>query len=309
MVVATMGIMLSSMDRTYVVGYTAGDYNDMETFPLSMSGQNVAWTSGENFTSVWSDGGTTWGFSGGDASDMVNMMWSNGTYGLSAAMSMTSGTAAVEGGDAEVAGETTFNLGFGMNLMGYDLGFHMDTAENGPMTLNLRGNCNFWVWDTMTFSYHADTNVSDTGTETSWNSIDVNLYSVKEWGPATGFFSMGITSSDNPAYTDEDDMGPEGGWADAVTLLNTAFSVESTLTDWCDLRMGYTKSFNTGPAAGEGESTEGFNAGLGFSYGSVQLDVVLATDALDDMFANPMSTISGYSDDQLTQHWTLSYTW
>jgi hypothetical protein len=291
--------MLSSMDRTYVVGYTAGDYNDMETFPLSMSGQNVAWTSGENFTSVWSDGGTTWGFSGGDASDMVNMMWSNGTYGLSAAMSMTSGTAAVEGGAAEVAGETTFNLGFGMNLMGYDLGFHMDTAENGPMSSNLRGNCNFWVWDTMTFSYHADTNVSDTGTETSWN-----WYSVNEWGPATGMFAMGFTSSDDPAWQDAGDL-----WAEPVTLINTSFSVESTLTDWCDLRMGYTKNFNTAPADNEAESVDSFSAGVGFNYGSVALDMTLTDGVLDDMMSNPLYYVNGRDATALAASWTLSYSW
>jgi hypothetical protein len=302
MVVATMGIMLSSLDRTHVVNYTAGDYYDMETFAHKAAGQNVAYTAGENFTAVWTDGGTTWGFSGGDTDDMVNMMWSNGTYGLDVAMSQDSNP----NGDG-----TTFNLGFGMELMGYDFGFKMDTAEDGPMSLNLRGGLNFWVWDTMTFSY-----MSGTEGTTDYSSIDIGLYSVKEWGPATGYFGMGITSSDNPGYQSanmgpaaDDDAGTIAGWADAVTLLNTSFSVESTLTDWCDLRMGYTKSFNTGPADNEGESVDSFRAGLGFSYGSVQLDVVLATNALDDMFANPMSTISGYSDDQLTQHWTLSYTW
>ena len=90
MVVATMGIMFSSMDRTGVVGYTEGDYTDMNTFAHKAAGQNVAWTAGSNFAAVWSDGGTTWGFRGGDTDDMVNMMWSNGTYGLDVAMSQDS---------------------------------------------------------------------------------------------------------------------------------------------------------------------------------------------------------------------------
>ena len=128
--------MLSSTDRTGVVGYTEGDYTDMMTFAHKAAGQNVAFTSGNNFAAVWSDGGTTWGFTGGDTDDMVNMLWTNGTYGLDVAMSM----------DSDPNGDgTTFDLGFGMNLMGYDVGFNMDTAENGPMSLNLRGNCNFWV--------------------------------------------------------------------------------------------------------------------------------------------------------------------
>ena len=294
MVVATMGIMFSSADRTGVVGYTAGDYTDMNTFAHKAAGQNVAYTSGTNFAAVWSDGGTTWGFRGGDTDDMVNMLWSNGTYGLDVAMSMDSAT----NGDG-----TTFDLGFGMNLMGYDVGFNMDTAENGPMSLNLRGNCNFWVWDTMTFGYNAATTTSGT----DYTSIDVGMYSVNEWGPATGYFSMGITSSDNPAWTNDG----AALWADPVTLINTSFSVESTLTDWCDLRMGYTKNFNTAPADGERESVDSFVAGVGFNYGSVALDMTLANNVLDDMMSNPLYYINGRNNDDsaLAASWTLSYTW
>ena len=65
MVVAAMGIMFASMDRTAVVGYTEGDYTDMHTFAHKVAGQNVAYTMGDDFTAVWSDGGTTWGFSSG----------------------------------------------------------------------------------------------------------------------------------------------------------------------------------------------------------------------------------------------------
>ena len=75
---AAVGFMFASMNRTDVVGYTAGDYSDMGTFAHSVAGQNVAWTMGDDFTAVWSDGGTTWGFSSGDATDLVDMWWSNG---------------------------------------------------------------------------------------------------------------------------------------------------------------------------------------------------------------------------------------
>jgi len=293
MVVATMGIMFASSDRVGVVGYSAGDYSDMGTFPHKAAGQNVAWTAGDNFAAVWSDGGTTWGFKGGDTDDMVNMLWSNGTYGLDVALSMDSGT-------SSAGGDTTFDLGFGMNLMGYDVGFNMDTAEDGPMSLNLRGNCNFWVWDTMTFGYNAATTSG-----TDWTTIDFGMYSVNEWGPATGYFSMGVTSSDNPGYVPANG----GEWADPVTLINTAFSVESTLTDWCDLRMGYNKSFNTGPGDGEAESTDSFVAGVGFNYGSVNLDMTLSSGTLNDMMSNPLYYINGRDGDPLAASWTLSYTW
>ena len=36
MAVATMGVMFASADRTGVVGYTAGDYDDMNKYPHIM---------------------------------------------------------------------------------------------------------------------------------------------------------------------------------------------------------------------------------------------------------------------------------
>ena len=67
---ATMGVMFASADRTSIVGYTAGDYDDMNYYPHLASKYNVANTSGDDFGLVWSEGGTTWAFSAGYAYDM-----------------------------------------------------------------------------------------------------------------------------------------------------------------------------------------------------------------------------------------------
>ena len=281
---AAVGMMYASADRVGVVGYTEGDYTDMNTYPHKAAGQNVAYTAGDDFTAVWTDGGTTWGFTGGSDDELVNMMWSNGTYGLAVGLAMPAG------------GDTTFDLGFGMNLMGWDVGFHMDTVENGPMTLAARGKCGFWAFDTMTVGYHAATTTRD------YTSLDVNMYSVNDWGPATGYFAMGLTSSDSPSYED-------AGWAEPVTMINTGFSVESTLTNWCDLRIGYTKNFNMAAEDGESSSTDSYVAGLGFNYGSVALDMTLTDGVLGDMLSNPLHYVNGRNDGALTTSWTLSYTW
>ena len=53
-------------------------------------------------------------------------------------------------------------------------------------------------------------------------------------GVAAGMFAMGFESTDK--YT--------GVFGDDATLLTTGMSVESTLTDWCDLRIGYDRKFN-----------------------------------------------------------------
>ena len=293
MAVATMGVMFASADRTGVVGYTAGDYDDMNYYPHIAGGQNVAFTAGNDFNLVWSDGGTTWGFSGGGTGtgdELVNMLWSNGSMGFSLGVNMDSGTAA-DGETAEVAGETTMDLGFGMNLAGWDVGFHMGTADGADMNLNARGNLGFWAFDTMVFGYESNDNMTH---------IDVNMYGVKEWGAATGMFAMGFESTDK--Y-------PTVFGADAATLLTTGFSVESTLTDWCDLRIGYDRKFNMAAETGATTSWEAYSAGVGFNLGSVQLDMTLADGALDGMMSNPLNYISGYNSDDLTATWTLSYTW
>ena len=280
---AAVGFMFASADRTGVVGYTAGDYDDMNTYAHKAAGQNVAYTAGDNFTAVWTDGGTTWGFSGGTDTQLVDMLWSNGTYGLSVGLDMPAG------------GDTTFDLGFGMNLMGWDVGFGMNTVEDGPMTLNARGGCGFWAFDTMTVGYHAAT--TDTGTD--YTVLDLGMYGVHNWGAATGMFGMGVTSTDMP----NDD------WADPATLVNTNFSVESTLTDWCDLRIGYSKSFNMSAGDTEDVSTDSYNAGLGFNYGSVALDMTISAGTLDGMLSDPIVYAAGRNDNALAASWTLSYTW
>ena len=286
MAVATMGVMFASADRTGVVGYTAGDYDDMNKYPHNASGQNLAFVNeGESFETVWTDAGTTWGFAGGGNESLVDMLWANGTFGLSLGVNMDSGTA---GGDDA---ETTMDIGVGMNVAGYDVGFHMGTAEGADMNLWARGALGFWAFDTMEFNYMSNDDVAH---------IDVNMYGVKEWGAATGMFAMGFESTD--MYT-----GVFG--EDAATLLTTGMSVESTLTDWCDLRIGYDRKFNYAAEDGGTESWEAFSAGVGVNLGSVQLDMTLSDGTLGDMMSNPLNYISGYNSDALTSSWTLSYTW
>jgi hypothetical protein len=179
----------------------------------------------------------------------------------------------------------------------FGLGLSMDSRAKGYMDAQgaISGVCN-----------NGDANAETVdGVHTkkeAYTVIDLGMYGTQDWGAATGMFGMGVTSTDNP------NVEPAGGWADVATLVNTNFSVESTLTDWCDLRIGYMKSFNVSAADGETVSTDSYLAGLGFNYGSVTLDLTLADSALNTMFANPMSTITGYNNNTLTSTWTVSNT-
>ena len=304
---AAAGFMFASADRVGVVGYSAGDYADMGTYPHMAAGQNVAHTGNTgDFNAVWTDAGTTWGFSSGAQNELVNMMWSNGTYGLAVGLAMDSGSGTTEG-------ETTFDLGFGMNLAGWDVGFAMSTVEDSDMTINARGSLGFWAFDTLTFGMVS-------GKDTSTMMVD--MYGTYDWGAATGMFGMGFMSTDDTgtyaAWTANGVDGLSGtaddvanGWTklgDGATLINTNFSVESTLTDWCDLRIGYTKTFNMGPEVGENESVDSYRAGLGFNYGSVQLDMTISSTTLDNMVSNPLQYVNGRNA-TLASTWTLSYTW
>ena len=283
--VAAAGMMFASTDRTGVIGYTEGDYTDYHTFAHKAANYNVAYTAGDDFTAVWNVDGTTWGFSSGGDDELVNMVWSNGTYGVSAGLNMPAG------------GDTTFDLGFGMELMGYDVGFSMDTAENGPMSLNARGKCNLWLFDTMTFGYHAAT-TADTGTD--YTQLNIGMYKVNAVGANTNFmFGMGVGT---------DDM-PNNNWVDPATLVKTNFSLETELADWCDIRVGYAKHFNMAAADGESTSVEAYSAGLGFDYGSTSLDMTISSDTLDDVVSNPLLYATGRNTDGLAASWTLSYSW
>ena len=69
-------------------GFWADDYANITNFPGAVNDHSVAWTDGSNFTSVWNTDGTTWGFSGGAANDVINMMWGNGSMGVTFGLSM-----------------------------------------------------------------------------------------------------------------------------------------------------------------------------------------------------------------------------
>jgi len=325
---AMVGMMFASMNRTGVVGYTAGDYADMNTFAHKVAGQNVAWTTGDDFTAVWTADGTTWGFNGGDNQDLVNMWWSNGTYGLNVGMNMAPDP---DGCTGDGCGEQSFGIAFGMGFMGYDVGFSTDTGSS-DMSLNMRGACNFWAFDTFTFAYNALGADDDMG-ENATTNLTAGMYGTHDWGAATGMFGLSFTSDDDQqnwevlvpgscsdgVSSEEDCSGTwtadTYGWNNGgttgtynksgYTAINTNFSVESTLTDWCDLRIGYGKSFNMA----DNSVMDNYAVGLGFSFGSVGLDMTLSDGTLDSMMSNPLHYVNGRNDAPLTTSWTLTYNW
>jgi len=279
-------------------GFWADDYANIGAFPASVNDHNSAWTDGLDFTSVWNTNGTTWGFSGGMADDVVNMMWGNGnmgvTFGLNmdqteaADATMTCGDGTESCDDAVAAGETNFNVGFGMPLAGMDFG---GTYDGSTIGVNLRRAQNIWLWDTMLIGFDTTPEDTDAGTMADMN-FGVHCYSNNSYENGTnGLFALGFEYG---AYGDDD----------AVMNLVWNFAVESAMTDWATLRVGYNKAYDFGG----GDNADGdVVMGLGFNYGSFDLDMILKSYGA--MLNDPVKYVTGRNDAALGAGWTITYNW
>ena len=101
-----------------------------------------------------------------------------------------------------------------------------------------------------------------------------------------------------------------------ISLPTWTFAVESSMTDWATCRMGVNAGYilsntsKSGVGAKDVTSRGGmdtdFSVGLGFNYGSFNLDV----DVSEGLFTNPVQHVTGYesiSPDGATA--TLTYVW
>ena len=285
-------------------GYWADDYSNIAAFPASVNDHNVAWTDGSNFTSVFDKDGTTWGFAGGTGDDVANIMWGNGSMGLSFGLAMTpeveadaTTTPVTEAADAE----TAMAIGFGMPLAGGDFGFTYgmgcDACGGGSIGVNLRRAQAVWMWDTMLVNF---SNVSDDGDTTDDEAkmdLDVALYTNTDHGNGT-----------NSLFGVQFNYGADGD--DNMMGLTWNFAVESAMTDWATLRVGYTHAYDFQEGGVDGDN-HGITAGLGFNYGSFTLDMELTS--VDAMLNDPVKYVTGRNGDDVGQtlgsSWTISYNW
>jgi hypothetical protein len=298
-VVALMGASLfASSTRTDALGgagFWAEDYANVASFPADVNNHNVAWTDGTDFTSIFNADGTTWGFAGGTGNDVVNMMWGNGSMGAAFGLNMTPAVDAVDAADGvAVQNETNFNVGFGMPLAGMDFGFTYDGDNVG---VNLRRAQNVWLWDTMLINF--DMGMEDVDADqASSMGFGASCYSNTSYDSGTnGLFALGF------AYADDGCVGDDCTDPDATMGINWDFAVESAMTDWATLRVGYGHGYDF---ANGGTDDGGFTIGLGFNYGSFNLDMALANGM---MFNDPVKYMTGRNADALGAGWTISYAW
>jgi len=297
-VVALMGASLfASSTRTDALGgagFWAEDYANVASFPADVNNHNVAWTDGNNFTSIFDANGTTWGFAGGTDNDVVNMMWGNGTMGVTFGLSMTPEVAAVDAMDASpdyaaasdnyqadtmncgADGETACGNDTGTAQVGtagtdevalvaaatdFSIGFGMPLAGmdfgftyDGDVGVNLRRAQNIWLWDTMLINFDMDMEDLDAG-KAAGMGFCASLYSNTSYDSGTnGLFALGFGFND-AGITPYDD---------GTAMVSTDTNKCGTGTESCDpaATIGINWSF-----AVESAMTNWATARVGYSHG------------------------------------------
>jgi len=280
-------------------GFWSDDYANIGAFPASVNNHNVAWTNGEDFTTIWKSDATTWGFAGGMGNDdVVNMMWGNGTYGVSFGLGMSPEDKTT---DPITKSATTYGLGFGMPLAGMDFGFNYD--DTGTIGLNLRRAQEIWEWDHILVGIGlVPEDFADGATQPANTTLNIDCYTNRSYDNGTsGLFALGFHYGDVGKPTSATDAVDP----DATMNLVWNFAVESAMTDWGTLRVGYVKAHDFGGGANIGGTV---TMGLGFNYGSFSLDMNIG-DSYDNLLNDPVKWAAGRNTDALSSDWTISYNW
>ncbi|MAW75374.1 MAG: hypothetical protein CMG09_05560 [Candidatus Marinimicrobia bacterium] len=285
----------------------------------------------ETATILFDKDGTKWGFSiNDDKMDWFNIMWGNGDMGLSIGMlsSEDGGTTNNVANNEEASG---FKLGWGQTMGFGDLGVtyvstSMTDAGNGAsktvtdvnnIGVNWRGDVGFWVFDGLTASLQMDdTDKATTGTTTgqagdvSSTTLSVTGFTHMDAGGADVLFALGVENKSGEEYnatsTATNKMDDTGHMH-----LNTTIAVEANMTDWATFRLGATYAYQlsgendwTGPGGTSTGTGWELGTGLGFNWGGFSADYHVS----QDFFNDPVSHITGYSSDKLTDHGvTLTY--
>ena len=318
-------------------GFWADDYANIGAFPASVNNHNVAWTNGSDFTSVWNADGTTWGFAGGTGDDMANVWWGNGSMGVNFGLGMSPEVVAADdtmncgddGASTCVAdAETAINVGFGMPLAGMDFGFTYgmgcDECGGGVVGVNLRHAQNIWLFENILVDFDMGMEGDDKAVDPATMGLGAHLYTNTAYDSGiNSLFGLGFN------YGSVGDADPTMG-------IVWNFAVESAMTDWATLRIGYSHNYDfanggtdsdaieasddtmncddgagnmnaaCGNAVEASDQVGGLVVGLGFNYGSFNLDMNVGS--YEDLFQNPGRYVTGRNE-SLGANWTISYNW
>jgi hypothetical protein len=226
-------------------------------------------------------------------------MWGNGTMGVTFGLGMTAAVDAVADDAATtdidetvvaVDAVTDIDIGFGMPLAGMDFGFHTNTTDH---SINLRRAQDIWVWDHMLVGANIVGETED-GADDGYMAFNCDFYKNQTYASGTsGLFALGV------GYNDMTE--------DGAINLNWTFGVESAMTDWATLRVAYTHAYDLMNQTGADEVGNAVVMGLGFNYGSFNLDMSL--NSYDALLNDPVRYVNGRNNAALGAGWTISYNW
>jgi len=301
-----------------------GDDANIAAFPAQMNNHSFVQLTGvgadgdQSAGILWNDGGTTWGFDYSNSNhDWFDVSWGNGDMGVNIGMVNWS-----DGADVDEQTRTGHRLGWGKAFSFGELGVTMtgtawktnancdcsgedatvdcdaadgatDCATNGgshtaaadtdasTMNLNLSRACDFWAFDTMVAGYSSSCSGEDCDSVTN---ISVDMVSHMNAGAADVVWAMGL---------DMDDDGTDDG---ASNSMKSTLAVEANMTDWATLRAGATYVYNLSADSDATGNAFDWNWGLGFNWGDFTADYTIN----DNIFQDPISTITGYDAGDLT---------
>ena len=284
-VVTLCATLFGSAQRIEALGGNAalwpGDEANIAAFPAQVNNHGYVQLDHVGLTSENANGGvgmvfqndaTTWGFNYGANDDWVNMMWGNGSMGVSVSLESTTGAdASGDASDMMVSWGNSYDWG--------EVGVHYATTDNGDgdatLGLDYRTDWGFWIFD------HTVAHVGDLMADDL--AFDADFFTHMDAGGADVVYGWGF-----------DYNGADG--ADATLWQSATVGVEANMTDWATLRVGYnwTHELTCDAADGScGANTSGFAWGLGFNWGGLTADFTVDSGLLLD----PVGTITGNNDD------------
>ena len=290
-VICLFTVTLASDSRVDALGgakFWADDYANIALFPGSVNDHSLAWTDGSDFNAIWDVDGTKWGFSGSStANDVINMRWGNGLIGVAFGLNMAGAVDAdTAAGIAAAEAATDINIGVGTSLGFGDVGFTYDGSDIG---LNLRRDQSLWLFEAMVLGFNMVGESAD-GADDGYMTVGADLYRMSGGDNANALFALGVGYSNA---------------GDGSFNLNYTWALESTM-EWTNLRLGYTQGYDLMNQTG---AAGALTAGLGFTYGNWQADLVLSDGTLDGILTNPIYYLHGRNGTALAGAFSLSYAW
>jgi len=325
-------------------GFWADDDQAWKSFPAAINNVDYINVSGAgngngSASIVWGEG-TTWGFSftgaptspsetgmglDDEQNDWLNLMWGNGSMGVSFGLGMASSNTGVTG--AEDESTMNMDVGFGMTMGFGEIGVSFsngsytdgDEANDEGSTVigfNLRRAQPLWLFTDMLVEFATMTNTDGPDATDGGMNLDVNLYRHFDMSDGVNaLFALGFGFASTT--TDPGVTGVDATSGSVMSLPKATLAVEAGVTDWATVRFGMNHSYVlsgtnedestwSGSADGDGESNFGWNFGLGFDYGSFNLDMVLSDDG-EELFNNPVHFVTGRNEDPLSGSATLTW--